>query len=104
VGSFKTSNAYKPTGDQPQAIDTIAASLTAGERYQTLLRATGTGKTATMAWTIERSAGPRSRTTNADHAALVARFSTHAVAEWPSRRRIEWLTSPFRRVERATPR
>jgi excinuclease ABC subunit B len=58
VGRFKTSDAYKPTGDQPQAIDTIAASLTAGERYQTLLGATGTGKTATMAWTIEKVGRP----------------------------------------------
>jgi excinuclease ABC subunit B len=58
VGSFKTSEAYQPTGDQPQAIDTIAASLNAGERYQTLLGATGTGKTATMAWTIEKVGRP----------------------------------------------
>jgi excinuclease ABC subunit B len=58
VPPFKTSAAYRPTGDQPQAIDTIAASLTAGERYQTLLGATGTGKTATMAWTIEKVGRP----------------------------------------------
>jgi excinuclease ABC subunit B len=58
VAPFKTSDAYRPTGDQPQAIDTIAASLSAGERYQTLLGATGTGKTATMAWTIEKVGRP----------------------------------------------
>ena len=50
---FQTSNAYTPTGDQPTAIETLAAGLRAGERYQTLVGATGTGKTATMAWTIE---------------------------------------------------
>src|SRR4029453_16719287 len=55
---FKTSEAYLPTGDQPQAIGEIAEGLNAGERFQTLLGATGTGKTATMAWTIERVGKP----------------------------------------------
>jgi excinuclease ABC subunit B len=50
---FKTSDAYQPTGDQPQAIEILTKSLGEGERYQTLLGATGTGKTATMAWLIE---------------------------------------------------
>src|SRR5881398_2094927 len=58
MAEFKTSDAYQPTGDQPQAIETLAASLTAGERYQTLLGATGTGKTATMAWIIEKVGRP----------------------------------------------
>src|SRR5881398_914089 len=58
MAEFKTSDAYQPTGDQPQAIETLAASLTAGERYQTLLGATGTGKTATMAWAIEQVGKP----------------------------------------------
>src|SRR5881275_3008342 len=55
---FKTSDAYKPTGDQPKAIDVLAEGLAAGERYQTLVGATGTGKTATMAWTIEKVGKP----------------------------------------------
>src|ERR687888_1360866 len=55
---FKTSDAYRPTGDQPTAIGTLAEGLTAGERYQTLVGATGTGKTATMAWTIEQVGKP----------------------------------------------
>src|ERR671930_330775 len=54
MAEFKTSDAYPPTGDQPQAIYVVAESLEAGERYQTLLGATGTGKTATMAWIIEK--------------------------------------------------
>jgi excinuclease ABC subunit B len=58
VTEFKTSDSYRPTGDQPQAIETLAASITAGERYQTLLGATGTGKTATMAWIIEKVGRP----------------------------------------------
>jgi excinuclease ABC subunit B len=55
---FKTASAYVPTGDQPQAIAQLAESLSAGERYQTLLGATGTGKTATMAWIIEQVQKP----------------------------------------------
>jgi excinuclease ABC subunit B len=58
VPALKTAAAYVPTGDQPQAITTIAEGLTAGERYQTLLGATGTGKTATMAWIIEETQKP----------------------------------------------
>ena len=52
------SDEYRPTGDQPQAIESSAASISAGERYQTLLGATGTGKTATMAWIIEKVGRP----------------------------------------------
>ena len=55
---FKTTDLYRPTGDQPTAIETIAEGLAAGERYQTLLGATGTGKTATMAWIVEQVQKP----------------------------------------------
>ena len=58
MAELKTSAAYVPTGDQPRAIEEIARSLQAGERYQTLLGATGTGKTATMAWIIEQTQKP----------------------------------------------
>src|SRR5437870_3680252 len=58
MAEFKTSAAYRPTGDQPTAIDILAEGLQAGERYQTLIGATGTGKTATMAWTIEKIGRP----------------------------------------------
>jgi excinuclease ABC subunit B len=55
---LKTSAGYVPTGDQPVAVDQISRSLQGGERYQTLLGATGTGKTATMAWIIEQVQKP----------------------------------------------
>ncbi len=55
---FRATDLYAPTGDQPRAIDEIAASVSAGNRFQTLLGATGTGKTATMAWTIEKIQRP----------------------------------------------
>ncbi|MHB8471197.1 MAG: excinuclease ABC subunit UvrB, partial [Gaiellaceae bacterium] len=55
---FETSSSYRPTGDQPGAIERLSRSLSEGERYQTLLGATGTGKTATMAWIIEEIQKP----------------------------------------------
>ena len=55
---FKTSDAYRPTGDQPEAIDLLSGGLSGGERFQTLLGATGTGKTATMAWVVEKVQKP----------------------------------------------
>ena len=58
MAELKTSAGYVPTGDQPRAIEEITRSLKAGERYQTLLGATGTGKTATMAWIIEQLQRP----------------------------------------------
>ena len=58
MAEFKTSQAYRPTGDQPLAIEQLAVGLNAGDRFQTLLGATGTGKTATMAWTIEQVQKP----------------------------------------------
>jgi excinuclease ABC subunit B len=58
VADLRTSSAYRPTGDQPRAIEELAASVKAGERFQTLLGATGTGKTATMAWVIEQVQRP----------------------------------------------
>src|SRR5881296_2721994 len=56
--ALKTSSLYSPTGDQPTAIEELSAGLVAGQRYQTLLGATGTGKTATMAWIIEKVGKP----------------------------------------------
>jgi excinuclease ABC subunit B len=56
--AFKLDSVYSPTADQPAAIDAIAASVEAGERYTTLLGATGTGKTMTMAATIEKLQRP----------------------------------------------
>ena len=58
VAELRTSSGYRPTGDQPRAIGELTASLVAGNRYQTLLGATGTGKTATMAWVIEELQRP----------------------------------------------
>ncbi len=50
---FELDAAYRPTADQPQAIAALAEGILAGERFLTLLGATGTGKTMTMAGVIE---------------------------------------------------
>jgi excinuclease ABC subunit B len=55
---FKLSSDYKPTGDQPQAIEKLVGSIDAGNRYQTLLGVTGSGKTFTMANVIARCERP----------------------------------------------
>ncbi|HEY2317565.1 MAG TPA: excinuclease ABC subunit UvrB, partial [Solirubrobacteraceae bacterium] len=49
---FELDSAFSPTADQPAAIDALARGIESGERFQTLLGATGTGKTMTMAATI----------------------------------------------------
>jgi excinuclease ABC subunit B len=53
-GTFKLTTPYRPGGDQPQAIERLAAGLEQGYRYQTLLGITGSGKTLTMAHVISR--------------------------------------------------
>jgi excinuclease ABC subunit B len=58
MAELRTTSAYSPTGDQPKAIEKLGDGILAGERYQTLVGATGTGKTATMAWTIEKVGRP----------------------------------------------
>ena len=55
---FKLVCSYQPTGDQPQAIEALASGIRSGERRQTLLGATGTGKTFTMANVIEQVGKP----------------------------------------------
>ena len=55
---FKIHSEYKPTGDQPQAIDRIAKGIMEGKRAQTLMGVTGSGKTFTMANIIERVQKP----------------------------------------------
>jgi excinuclease ABC subunit B len=55
---FQVISDYVPAGDQPQAIEEIARRLNAGEKDVVLLGATGTGKSATTAWLVERLQRP----------------------------------------------
>ncbi|HEV2759172.1 MAG TPA: excinuclease ABC subunit UvrB, partial [Acidimicrobiales bacterium] len=49
---------FQPAGDQPKAIEGLAAGVERGDRFQTLLGITGSGKSATVAWTIEQVQKP----------------------------------------------
>jgi len=55
---FKVASEYKPTGDQPEAIRQLAEGIENGDRFQTLLGVTGSGKTFTMANVIEKVQRP----------------------------------------------
>jgi excinuclease ABC subunit B len=58
VAAFQVISDYVPAGDQPAAIEEIARRINAGERDVVLLGATGTGKSATTAWLIEKLQRP----------------------------------------------
>ena len=55
---FRVVSDFEPGGDQPAAIEALAKGVTDGERFQTLLGITGSGKSATIAWTIEQVQKP----------------------------------------------
>ncbi|MCL4472711.1 MAG: excinuclease ABC subunit UvrB [Actinobacteria bacterium] len=55
---FKINSTYQPTGDQPEAIKALSGGIVRGNRYQTLLGVTGSGKTFTMAQVIARAGKP----------------------------------------------
>lgn len=55
---FKLVSEYKPTGDQPQAIEKLSDGILEGKKYQTLLGVTGSGKTFTMANIIQKVQRP----------------------------------------------
>src|SRR4029450_4111260 len=55
---FRMVSEFAPAGDQPAAVAALSAGIGNGERYQTLLGITGSGKSATIAWTIEQVQKP----------------------------------------------
>ena len=55
---FKVVSDFQPTGDQPRAIEQLAEGLLAGQRHQTLMGVTGSGKTYTMAKVAELAQRP----------------------------------------------
>ncbi len=55
---FQVVSEFAPAGDQPQAVEALAEGLARGDRFQTLLGITGSGKSATMAWAIEKAQRP----------------------------------------------
>lgn len=55
---FRVVSDFEPAGDQPEAIEALAKGVEEGARFQTLLGITGSGKSATIAWTIEKVQRP----------------------------------------------
>jgi excinuclease ABC subunit B len=55
---FRVVSEFEPAGDQPKAIAQLSEGIDSGERFQTLLGITGSGKSATIAWTIEKVQRP----------------------------------------------
>jgi excinuclease ABC subunit B len=55
---FKINSPYQPAGDQPEAIRQLVEGVNEGERYQTLLGVTGSGKTFTMANVVQQTQRP----------------------------------------------
>jgi excinuclease ABC subunit B len=58
VAPFEVVSDFRPSGDQPQAIEELARRIQAGDAHSVLLGATGTGKSATTAWLVERLQRP----------------------------------------------
>ncbi|MGH9283342.1 MAG: DEAD/DEAH box helicase family protein, partial [Acidimicrobiales bacterium] len=55
---FQVVSEFAPAGDQPRAVEALAHGVDRGDRFQTLLGITGSGKSATIAWTIEQVQRP----------------------------------------------
>ena len=55
---FRVDAPFAPAGDQPEAIQQLSEGVAGGERFQTLLGITGSGKSATVAWTIQEVQRP----------------------------------------------
>ena len=58
IRMFELVSEFKPTGDQPEAIDYLVKGINSGKKFQTLLGVTGSGKTFTMANIIEKTGKP----------------------------------------------
>jgi len=82
----------RPAGDQPVAIASLAEGINRGDRYQTLLGITGSGKTATMAWTIE--AVQRPTLIIEPNKSLAAQLSAEMRELFP-RNRVEYFVSYY---------
>ena len=83
---FKLVSDFQPTGDQPEAIEALVAGLARGDRSQTLLGVTGTGKTFTMANVIAALPAPDARAGAEPHAGGAALLRVQGVLPGERRR------------------
>jgi excinuclease ABC subunit B len=92
VSDFKVVSDYSPAGDQPQAVAKLAEGVKRGDRFQTLLGITGSGKSATIAWTIEEVQRPT--LILAPNKSLAAQL-TQEMREFFPNNRVEYFVSYY---------
>jgi excinuclease ABC subunit B len=92
VPEFKVISDFSPAGDQPKAIETLAEGVKRGDRFQTLLGITGSGKSATIAWTIEQVQKPT--LVLAPNKALAAQLANEFRQLFPENR-VEYFVSYY---------
>jgi excinuclease ABC subunit B len=92
VPEFKVVSDFAPAGDQPEAIAALAEGIDRGDRYQTLLGITGSGKSATIAWTIEQVQRPT--LVLAPNKALAAQLANEFRQFFPQNR-VEYFVSYY---------
>jgi excinuclease ABC subunit B len=90
--SFEVVSSYEPAGDQPKAIASLSEGVDKGERFQTLLGITGSGKSATIAWTIEKTQRPT--LILAPNKSLAAQL-TQEMREFFPHNRVEYFVSYY---------
>ncbi|MFM8267529.1 MAG: excinuclease ABC subunit UvrB [Ilumatobacteraceae bacterium] len=89
---FEVVSPFEPAGDQPSAIAALSAGIDRGDRFQTLLGITGSGKSATIAWTIE--AVQRPTLILAPNKSLAAQL-TQEMREFFPNNRVEYFVSYY---------
>ena len=89
---FRMEAPFAPAGDQPSAIAELADGIEGGERFQTLLGITGSGKSATIAWTIEKVQRPT--LVIAPNKALAAQLANELREFFPDNR-VEYFVSYY---------
>jgi excinuclease ABC subunit B len=92
VPPFEVVSSFDPAGDQPRAIDELATGILRGDRFQTLLGITGSGKSATVAWSIERVQRPT--LVLAPNKSLAAQLATEFREFFPHNR-VEYFVSYY---------
>ena len=90
--AFQVVSDFQPAGDQPQAIGQLSTGIDRGDRFQTLLGITGSGKSATIAWTIEQVQRPT--LVLAPNKSLAAQLATEFKEFFPQNR-VEYFVSYY---------
>ena len=92
VPPFRVVSEWSPAGDQPQAIKALSEGVERGDRFQTLLGITGSGKSATIAWTIEQVQRPT--LVLEPNKSLAAQFANEMREVFPDNR-VEYFVSYY---------